>query len=390
MLVVTACGGADNPNAFGPTGTPPGAGGTVTSGSGGSQTGLGGAIGPGATTGAGGIVGAGGASGPGGSISTGGGAANGGEPPDASLLRADGGTPVVYPPLDFAAIGKPVSIDNQFLFTEGPVWDPAKAVLYFTDINADTVYRLTLPSQFDVLLSPSGKPDGLALDPQGRLIAAGFVSRDIWRLDGTTMTALASAYQGKKLNSPDDLVARSDGVIYFTDPVFGINGSQGLSSQTQEQSFQGVYRLTTDGTLYAEDQTTSAPNGVGLSPDERTLYVSYTSTGQVASFSVAADGSLSGKTTFATGIAIADSMTVDAGGNVYVASLNGIAVLDPTGQRLGTIPVGQVPTNAAFGGPDQRTLFITARTGLLGTPTKGNASLYRIDNMPVPGMPGRP
>jgi len=287
-------------------------------------------------------------------------------------------------------IGMPVQISGQFLFTEGPVWDPAKQVLYFTDINANTIYRLTLPNTFDAVVNPSQNANGLGLDPQGNLIAAGFVSRSVWRLAGSNMQTLAASYQGMKLNSPDDIIARSDGVIYFTDPVFGIDGSQGFPRQTQELTEQGVYRLATDGTLHVEDQTMSAPNGVELSPDERTLYVSYTSTAQVYAFAVAADGSLSDKKLFASGVSIADSMCVDAAGNVYVASLRGIAVLGPDGANLGTIAMSQVPTNAAFGGPDQKTLFITARTALIGTPTAGNASLYRIDNMPIPGLPGRP
>ena len=299
--------------------------------------------------------------------------------------------PKTYAPLDFSAIGAPVEMRGDFLFTEGPIWDPKKQVLYFTDINADTIFRLTLPDTFDVILNPMGNADGLALDPKGNLIAAGFVSRNIWRLDGSAMTALASDYQGKKLNSPDDLIARSDGVIYFTDPTFGITGSQGFTAQTAELAFQGVYRITTDGTLHLEDQTTSGPNGVQLSPDEKIAYVSYTGTGEIAAFDVAADGTLSGKRSFATGVTLADSMCVDAGGNVYVASLAGITVLDPSGAKLGVIPTtGEVPTNCAFGGADQTTFFITARKNLLATPTAGNSSLYRIDAMPIPGMPGLP
>jgi gluconolactonase len=286
-------------------------------------------------------------------------------------------------------------VSDQFLFTEGPIWDPANQVLYFTDINGDAVYRFTPPSTFDVVLQPAGHPDGLALDAQGSVIAAGYASRDIWRLHGSSMETLVDAYQGKKLNSPDDLIARSDGIVYFTDPTFGIAGGSGLAAQTQEQSTQGVYRLATDGTVTLEDSSTSGPNGVELSPDERTLYVSYTNTGEVDAFDVASDGSLSNKRTFATSVPIADSMCVDARGDVYVATGNftgggGLAVFDPGGKSLGTIALTQVPTNCAFGGADQRTLYITARASLLGTPAAGNASLYRIDAMPIPGLPGRP
>jgi sugar lactone lactonase YvrE len=369
--------------------------------------------------------------------------------------QADAG----YPPLKFADIGAPVPISTQFYFTEGPVWDPTKGVLYFTDINAPqgatvggAIYRLTLPSTFDVLLQPDGNADGLGLDPQGNLIAAGFVSRDVWRLSssngmqtlgacaagggtdggidassaggdggsdgavdgavdgaaeaggspdatdaaspsGTDAGALAgTCYAGQPLNTPDDITSRSDGVLYFTDPTFA-SGSQGFPTLTLPLSgAQGVYRLTTDGVLHLEDSSTTGPNGVNLSPDQKTLYVSYTLSGQVAKFDVGADGSLSNKATFATGATVADSMCVDAGGNVYVGTYSGLAVYDPTGKSLGTISVGGlIVTNCAFGAADQKTLFITARTQatLAGAPPLGGGALYKIDGMPVPGIPGQ-
>lgn len=309
--------------------------------------------------------------------------------PDASTPIPDAG-PVTYPPLRFADIGKVAVVSSEFMFTEGPVWDPRTEALYFTDINADVIYRLKLPDTLDVFADHLGNPDGLALDTNGDIIGAGYVSRDVWRLVGGKPHTLVSEYRGRKLNTPDEVVVRSDGIIYFTDPTFGL-GSQGFSAQPTELCFQGVYRLTSKA-LYLEDSTASGPNGINFSPDEKTLYVSYTGTGQVFRFDVAADGSLSNKTMFATNVAIADSMCVDAGGNVYVASLNGITVLDPTGKALGVIPVptGQVTTNCAFGGPDQRTFFITARSDLVGTPVKGHSVLLRIDDMPVPGLPGRP
>ncbi|HLK41329.1 MAG TPA: SMP-30/gluconolactonase/LRE family protein, partial [Polyangiaceae bacterium] len=214
-----------------------------------------------------------------------------------------------YPPLNFSSIGKAVKVSDQFYFTEGPVWDPAKGVLYFTDINGDpldggsvggVVYRLTPPSAIDVLFQPAGNTDGLGLDPQGNLLGAGFASRDAWRRtsDGT-VSALSpcaqgggTCYMGKEINTPDDITARSDGILYFTDPTFA-SGGQGFPMLNLTLGFQGVYRVTTDDMLHVEDMTSSGPNGVNLSPDEKTLYVSYTASGQVAKFDVAADGSLS-------------------------------------------------------------------------------------------------
>jgi gluconolactonase len=143
--------------------------------------------------------------------------------------------------------------------------------------------------------------------------------------------------------------------------------------------------------LHLEDTTSSGPNGINLSPDEKTLYVAYTGASQVAKFDVAADGALSNKKTFASA-SIADSMCVDAGGNVYVGTSSGLEVVNPSGQVLGTISAaGQIVTNCAFGGADQKTLYITSRSSstLVGTPTMGASSIYKVDNMPVPGIPGQ-
>jgi gluconolactonase len=339
------------------------------------------------------------------------GAGHPGESSDGSASSSDavsgGDGAALYGPLDFASIGPAVLVSNQFYFTEGPVWDPKKNVLYFTDINAHqgsavggAIYRLVLPSTIDVFLQPDGNADGIGLDPEDNIIAAGFASRNVWRLSASnTMQTLApcaqgggTCYTGQEINTPDDITARADGVIYFTDPTFA-SGGQGFPTQSLPLSgAQGVYRLTTDGVLHLEDSTTSGPNGVNLSPDQKTLYVAYTIAGQVSKFDVAADGSLSNKQTFATGASIADSMCVDAGGNVYVGTASGLAVYDPTGKHLGTISAGGlITTNCGFGGADQRTLFITARTTatLTGTPPMGGGSLYQVANMPIPGIPGQ-
>ena len=340
------------------------------------------------------------------------------------------GAAVTTATLKFSDIGAAVLISDQFYFTEGPVWDPKKNVLYFSDINAHqggtaggsdggteddaeggteggvdnavggAIYQLTLPNSISVLFQPDGNADGLGLDPQGNVIAAGYPSRSAWRLSASNTMQIFSpcsegggtCYAEQEVNTPDDITARSDGVIYFTDPTFG-SGSQGFATQTLPLSnAQGVYRLTTDGVLHLEDETTEGPNGVNLSPDEKTLYVAYTLSGTVAKFDVAANGSLSQKTTFATGATIADSMCVDSGGNVYVGTLTGLAVYDPAGTHLGTISAGGlIVTNCGFGGTDQKTLFITARTQatLSGAPPLGGGSLYQITDMPVPGIPGQ-
>jgi gluconolactonase len=396
QATVVACGGSSTGSGGGG-----GGGGGSSGGSGGTSSG-----GPGGSSGATSSSGAASSSGSG---AGGGSSSSGASGSSGSSSGASGGdsaaAATTYPALKFSDIGQAVLVSAQFYFTEGPVWDPAKGVLYFTDINAHqgttvggAIYRLTPPSTIDVLLQPSGNADGLGLDPHGNIIGAGFVSRNAWRLSGTTRQTLAPCSQGsatcyssQEVNTPDDIAARSDGVIYFTDPTFG-SGGQGFATQTLPlSSAQGVYRLTTDGVLHLEDSTTSGPNGVNLSPDQKTLYVSYTLAATVAKFDVAADGSLHNKATFASAT-LADSMCVDAGGNVYVGTQTGLAVFDPAGHSLGTISVaGQIVTNCAFGGADQKTLFITSRASstLFGTPAMGASSLYKVDAMPVPGIAGQ-
>jgi gluconolactonase len=320
-------------------------------------------------------------------------------PAAPSNTGSDSGGPKQYPPLDFADIGQPVSISEQFYRSEGPIWDPARGVLLFTDIVASaggTIYRLTLPNTVEVELEPDGNANGLALDHDGKLIAAGHAAGNVWRRSVDAMQTLApcaspataTCFEGQPLNAPNDIVARSDGTIYFTDPNFA-GELEGFPLETRPLAgAEGVYRLAKDGSLSREDVGTSGPNGIGLSPDERTLYVTYTVAGMVARFDIATDGSLSNKQTFATGTTVADGMCVDAGGNVYVGTLAGLAVFSPGGDALGKVEFPRpAVTNCSFGGSDQKTLFVTVYASI--KPTKDDAGLFAIEAMPIPGIPGR-
>jgi gluconolactonase len=307
----------------------------------------------------------------------------------------------------FGDIGAVTKISNNFWFTEGPVWDPARSVLYFTDINAPqndgglgAIYTLTLPNKIDLFYAPTGGADGLALDSAGDLAVAGYASRSVWQLSRervrTTLVDCVgdagvchTGESGQPLNTPDDLAVRSDGTLYFTDPTFGQSLAAGRFSTP---ATQGVYRLSPDGVLHLEDQSPGGPNGINFSPDEKTLYVSYTTSGSISAFTVAPDGSLSNRVPFASALT-PDSMCVDAEGNVYVATLLGLTVFGPQGgPAIGTIPVaGDVLTNCAFGGVDQKTLFITSHSAisLIAAPRMNTSSISKIEQMPVPGMPGR-
>lgn len=284
---------------------------------------------------------------------------------DAGELERDGGTDAgprdAGPPPDpLSGIGDVVLVADGFQFLEGPHWRADEGVLVFTDIPASTIHALTPPSDIAVLRMPSGEANGLATLPDGRLLAAEHANRRVSVTeDDGTVVALAESFEGGRFNSPNDLVVRSDGTVYFTDPPYGLTGAR-------ELDFNGVFRVARDGAITAEwrGAIESRPNGIALSPDESVLYVADTVGGVVRAYDVAADGSTSGERTFAEGTPNADGMAVDERGNLYVTTSEGVAVLAPDGARWGTIEVPQVPANCAFGDVDRHTLYITARTAL--------------------------
>jgi gluconolactonase len=256
-------------------------------------------------------------------------------------------------------VGEVELIDDGYRFTEGPQWIPGQGVLLFTDY-AGPIYQLAADDQVTVFESSSDGANGLALDPDGRLLAAESATRRVTRRerDGT-VTPLAERFEGAALNQPNDIAVRSDGTIYFTDPLY--------ADHEPELDFHGVFRIAPDGSLTAERRgaLTEQPNGVALSPDETLLYVSNQAADVVWVFDVADDGSLSEAQTFVTTGDGPDGMAVDNAGNVFVATANGIEVFAPDGTRWGEIPVPPgFAANCAFGGDDGRTLYITAGEGL--------------------------
>jgi gluconolactonase len=285
-----------------------------------------------------------------------------------------------------AAVGQPVALAQHFDFPEGPAWSVSEQVLYFTDIGANIVYRYAPSGTLGVALTEAGHPDGLAISDDGFLFGAGFGDRNVWKLVEGRRQVLASEYDGHALNSPDDIAVRWDGIVYFTDPTYGIDGSTaGLPRVRSDLGFQGVYRIDAQGGVHLEDQSVSSPNGIRLSADQSTLYVSSTTRGAIYAYTVEQDGSLSDRRTLSTSVSGADSFCLDELGNLYVASTAGITVLDPDGAKLGTIAVPGLTSNAAFGGADRRTLFITTR-GVLGSGGTQTGRIYHIDHMPVAGL----
>jgi len=250
-------------------------------------------------------------------------------------------------------------LPGVYKFTEGPVWTPWGTLL-FSDIPANKIYEIG--KQTNVYRDPSGQSNGLTFDKQGRLIACEHGNRRVSRTgkDGK-VTVLADSYEHKKLNSPNDVVVKSDGTIYFTDPSYGIDAKQ------QELPFKGVYRIKPDGKLELLVKDFDMPNGLCFAPDESKLYVADSSARRhIRVFKVAKDGTLSGGEVFAkmTDDGAPDGMKIGTEGNLYSSGPGGVWVFDPTGKHIETIAVPETPANLAWGDKDGKTLYITARTGV--------------------------
>jgi gluconolactonase len=267
--------------------------------------------------------------------------------------------------------GDPEQLATGFQFLEGPVWHP-DGYLLFSDIPASRIYKWSGGASAEVWREPSGQSNGLTLDRQRRLVACEHGNRRVSRAeaDGTVL-AIAETYEGKRLNSPNDVVVKSDGTIYFTDPPYGIQPDQ------REQPCNGLYRIQPDGRLDLLIDDFDRPNGLAFSPDESILYVGDSPRRHVRAFDVGPDGGLSNSRVFADmdhpQPGSPDGMKVDEAGNLYVTGATGVWVFEPDGTHLGVVVTPERPANCAWGDADRQTLYITART-----------SLYRV-RVKVPG-----
>lgn len=275
------------------------------------------------------------------------------------------------------AVGK---IAGGYQFLEGPAFDGSR-YLYFTDIPANRIYRWDavskVPNAPEVFLEPSGTCNGLMLDGAGRLIACR-MDGELIAIDVATkkVTTLVGKNNGKRFNAPNDLVIDRAGGVYFTDPRF-------KAPEPWPQEKEAVYYRSASGETKRLDDSFAAPNGVILSPDETRLYVIPSMESTMVVFDVSSPGNLANRRAFCELKQPAgqknkggDGLTIDSDGNLYITSALGLQVFDPSGKPLGTIPIPEQPANVAFGGPDNSTLYVTARTGLYAIPTSAKGHRF--------------
>jgi gluconolactonase len=254
-------------------------------------------------------------------------------------------------------------VAKDFGFTEGPVWDPA-GFLYVSDEVQNKIYKVSLDGQKTEILA-LGDPDGNTYDQEHRLIDCASVLRAIIRVspEGKVMV-LADRYQGKKFNSPNDVVLGPDGALYFTDPTLDLP-----PGDKQELAFQGVFRLDSAGNVKLLSADLSQPNGLAFSPDGRKLYVDDSQQRNIRVYDFQSDGTLSNGRIFGEEPGgehdgVPDGIRVDRKGNLFVTGPGGIWVWDAQGRHLGTILMPEQPANLAWGGAALDTLYITATTSV--------------------------
>ena len=312
-------------------------------------------------------------------------------PPIGSIERLD-------PALDklVAPDAKIERLAQGFEWAEGPVWVKRQGHVLFSDVEKNTVHKwdpktghatpFLSPSGYTGSAARGGEPgsNGLTLDPQGRLVLCQHGDRRVARLndDGRTFTTLADRYQGKRFNSPNDLVYDRNGNLYFTDPPYGLEG--GNKSPQKELDFNGVYLLRKGGEVVLLTKEFTFPNGIALSPDGKTLYVAQSDPNSpiVKAMDVKPDGTVGNsrvlfdaKHLMQGRKGLPDGLKVDREGNLWVTGPGGVLVLSKDGKHLGTLNTGEATANCGWGGRDGSDLYVTADMYLCRVKTKTRGKL---------------
>lgn len=280
------------------------------------------------------------------------------------------------------------NLGGGYQWVEGPVWDPAAGRLLFSDIPNNVIHAWHPDEGFRVFMKPAGftgvagygrEPgsNGLALDAKQRLLLCEHGDRRVAVLTpgGGKMT-VADRFEGKRLNSPNDLAVHSSGAVFFTDPIYGL--PKGEDDPARELDFCGVFRVDPDGAVHLVSKETERPNGIALSPDEKTLYVanSHGPRPVIFSFPLDAEGKVAGEwkvffdTKGLSGRGAPDGLKVDRAGNLWATGPGGLLVMSPGGKLLGRVLTHRPTANVAFGGKDGEFVFLTASDRILRFPRK--------------------
>ncbi len=272
--------------------------------------------------------------------------------------------------------GKTSVLHSGLKFTEGPAAD-GRGNVFFTDIPANTIYKIDASGELSVFTDESNHANGLMFNAAGEMVACEMDGQIVvWNVDQKRRRVLASEYDGKRFNAPNDLVLDESGGVYFTDPHF-------RAPKPLPQEKMGVYYVTSSGKVSRLIDDLAAPNGVILSPDEKTLYVFPSMSAEMMAYPVVSPGKLGEPRVFCKlkqqetgGSKGADGVTLDVAGNLYITSHLGLQVYDPAGKLLGVIPVPEKPANVTFGGADRDKLYVTARTSVYRIPMQAKGHVF--------------